>query len=289
VLNELVGLQGSFWILPLMAVAMFVSLCFIEGVVTKRPIGEKPPRELVTDLSYWLISPVLRQISRVLLAGMLLLAAAALGQDDAPRMVKGFGPLAQLPFAATVVIALIVSDLSSYWEHRLMHRVPFLWRFHAIHHSAKTIRWSTIGRVHPINEIINYVAGVVPCLLIGLPLASILTMIPVMMWWAVLAHSDFKWSFGRLGRVFVSPVFHRWHHTHSQEGGDSNFANVLSLWDRVFGSYYLPKDKAPQVFGLDVDDMPDGYVGQLLYPFNGGRQKDEAVVMSSRPAPERSS
>jgi sterol desaturase/sphingolipid hydroxylase (fatty acid hydroxylase superfamily) len=267
VLGELVALQGKFWILQFSAVMMFVTLCFIEGVVTKRAISEKPPRELVTDSIYWFLSPYFRMLSKLVLAALLIMFAALIGHEDTPSLLQGFGPLSRQPMPLIVLEALVLSDLSSYWLHRLMHRVPALWRFHAIHHSPKTVRWSTIGRVHPVNELLNYLFGVVPCLAIGLPFNAVLAMIPVFMWWAVAVHSDIKFDNGPLRAVFVSPIFHRWHHTHSHEGGDKNFANVFSLWDWLFGSYYMPPDAKPEVFGLDEDTVPESYLGQLLHPF----------------------
>lgn len=250
---------------------MFITLCFVEGIVTKRAISDKPPRELVTDSVYWLLSPYYRMLSNLVFAVVIVLLAAATGHHDAPALVKGYGPLSRQPFWLMMVEALVVSDFSSYWLHRVMHRSAFLWRFHSIHHSAKTIRWSTVGRVHPVNELFNYLAGVVPCLAIGLPINAVLAMVPVMLWWAVAAHSGFKITNGPLRALFVSPVFHRWHHTHSHEGGNKNFANVFSFWDWAFGSYYLPADRQPEVFGLDEDVVPESYLGQLLHPFSAGK------------------
>lgn len=246
---------------------MFIGLCFIEGVITKRSMKAAPPRELVTDFFYWLLSPSFRVVSSVMVASVLLLVATLLGRQDAPKLVQGFGPLSRQPTVVIWIEALLVSDLVSYWMHRAMHRSPWLWRFHSIHHSAKTIRWSTIARVHPVNEALNYAVGLLPCLALGLPIDVVLSVVPVMMWWAVLAHSDFKLTYGPLRAIFVSPIFHRWHHTHSDQGGNSNFANVLSLWDRIFGSYYMPEHSRPEVFGLDHDDVPENYLGQFLHPF----------------------
>jgi sterol desaturase/sphingolipid hydroxylase (fatty acid hydroxylase superfamily) len=285
VLAEFVALQGSFWVLQLSAVLMFVGLCFIEGVVARRSITDKPPRELVTDSIYWFLSPYFRVLSKLMLAALLVLFASLSGHDEAPKLVRGFGPLARQPLPLILVEALIVSDLCSYWLHRALHRFPALWRFHAIHHSPKTVRWSTIGRVHPVNELMNYAVGVVPCLAIGLPLNAVLAIIPVMMWWAVAVHSDFKVTYGPLRGLLVSPIFHRWHHTHSHEGGNKNFANVLALWDWLFGSYYLPADRQPEVFGLDEDVVPESYLGQLLYPFGWAKP----VRKSDQPMPTRSS
>lgn len=256
---------------------MFVGLCFVEGLATKRSIADKPPPELVTDLVYWLVAPSFRVLARILLAAGLVLVAALIGETEPAQLVSGFGPLARQPLPLMLLEALILSDFCSYWLHRLMHRSATLWRFHAVHHSATTIRWSTIGRNHPLNDILNYLAGLVPCLAVGLPLHAVLALVPFMTWWAVLAHSDFAWSFGPLRRLLVGPSFHRWHHTHSDEGGDKNFGNFLSVWDVLFGSYYLPEGRRPSCFGLDVDDMPRSYLGQLAYPFGLRRPASGAV------------
>lgn len=284
--EELVGLQGKFWILQWSAVAMFVSLCFVEGFISKRSITRKPPKELVTDAVYWFLSPYYRVVSQVFIAGLLIAFGMLIGNDDPKSFLSGWGPLSRQPFWLILLETLVLGDFCSYWVHRGLHRSALLWRIHAIHHSAKTIRWSTIGRVHPLNELANYCMGVLPCIAIGLPVKAVLTVIPVMMWWAVMVHCDFNTAFAPLSKVFVSPRFHRWHHTHSQEGGSSNFGNFLALWDWMFGTHYLPSDRRPEVFGLDVDDMPEGYFGQLLYPFGATRPAEEQqqAVLSSRPA-----
>ncbi|MEY4581325.1 MAG: hypothetical protein RL701_6028 [Pseudomonadota bacterium] len=257
---------------------MFIGLCFVEGVITKRSIRDRPPTELVTDSVYWFLSPYFRVLSNLVVALLLLFVASLTGHTDATKLVQGYGPVARQPFPLIMLEALVLSDLMSYWAHRAMHRFPLLWRFHSIHHSAKELRWSTIGRVHPLNEMLNYCVGLLPCLAIGMPIKAVLYIVPVMMWWAVAVHSNFKITYGPLSRLFVSPIYHRWHHTHSHEGGNSNFANVLSLWDHTFGTYYLPKDASPTVFGLDQDVVPESYLGQLLYPFAGDKPAEAIPV-----------
>jgi sterol desaturase/sphingolipid hydroxylase (fatty acid hydroxylase superfamily) len=161
----------------------------------------------------------------------------------------------------------VLMDLITYWAHRSFHTFPFLWRFHSLHHSAKYVRWSTTGRVHPLNELANYMVTVLPLALIGFPVNAVMPATPIVILFALFAHTQLNVSFGPLSSIFVSPRFHRWHHTHSHEGGNKNFANVFSLWDRLFGTYYLPADRMPERFGLDVDDVPESYVGQLVYPW----------------------
>ena len=269
------------------ALLMFMGLAFLEGLIFRIPAKLKPPAELLTDLFYWTTAPILRQLETIVVASVLAVATMWAGWTVPGGLANGFGPLAKLPFPVAVVIALIVVDLASYWLHRVLHAVPFLWRFHAIHHSSPKLRWSSAGRTHPLNELVNYMAGVLPCLAVGLPVQTVVTLLPIMTTWSVVVHSDFRWTFGKLGGWIVSPIGHHWHHTHSSEGGNKNFANILSLWDRMFGSFYLPSDRLPERFGLDNDPMPENYLKQLIYPFQSPEvvavptQKPEATARPS--------
>jgi sterol desaturase/sphingolipid hydroxylase (fatty acid hydroxylase superfamily) len=284
-LSELVALQGEeIWKLQLYAVATFLSLCFVEGILTRRSIGSAPPRELVTDFWFWFLSPAFRVASRIVAAGCLIMLAIVAGHNVGPELFHGFGPIARQPKWMIFVETLVLSDFMSYWAHRLMHTVPFLWRFHAIHHSATTIRWSTTARVHPVNELVNYIIGVVPCFLLGLPLASVLSLVMVLQWYAIAAHSHSKLAFGPLGSLFASPVYHHWHHTPSDQGGNKNFANMFSLWDRLFGTFYLPEDRLPEVFGLDHNEViPENYWKQLLHPFSPAQPEQLGAANALQP------
>jgi sterol desaturase/sphingolipid hydroxylase (fatty acid hydroxylase superfamily) len=267
-LIELAKLQvEDFGWLQLSSAATFFSLCIVEGLLSRPRLPPKPTPDLVADTFYWLLIPSVRILSRFVAAALLVLLALPLGLEAGPALFHGFGPLAQQSKIAIAIEALVLMDLSAYWGHRLFHTVPALWKFHAIHHSAEYIRWSTTGRVHPVNEVANYIVTVVPCFLIGLPLAIVLPAVPIMVIYAVSAHSQWNPSFGPLKTIFASPRFHRWHHTRSHEGGNKNFANLFSFWDRVFGTYYLPADRIAQKFGLDNERIPEKYLAQLMYPF----------------------
>ena len=277
-LYELAELQwADFLTLQLSAVAVFFGLSGVEGLLARRA-SRRPPPELVTDMFYWLLIPSVRVLSRLIALVLIVPCAVILGMElSAAELLGGFGPLARQPTPLIVVELLLFMDLLWYWTHRLFHRVPWLWRFHAIHHSATTIRWSTTGRVHAVNEIINYVVTIVACFLVGFPIGVVLPLVPVMVVYAVSAHTQWNPSLGPLRHVFAGPRFHRWHHTLQHEGGNKNFANVFSFWDRLFGTFYLPEGRVATVFGLDGESMPENYVAQLAYPFRG----------EQRPAAER--
>lgn len=267
-LTQLIDLQGhTFLWLQIYSTTMFFGLCFVAGLITRTPISSKPPADRVTDMYYWLLAPAVRMVARVIVAALLVAGATVLGRELSPKLFQGFGPVARQPSWLLAIELLMIMDLSSYWTHRLFHTVPVLWRFHAIHHSATRIRWSTTARVHPINELFNYALGIVPAFMLGFPIGMVLAMIPILAWYAIAAHTDWNPSYGPLSKVFASPRFHRWHHTMSHEGGNKNFSNVFSLWDLLFGSYYLPEGRMPEVFGLDEGYMPERYIAQLAAPF----------------------
>ena len=91
--------------------------------------------------------------------------------------------------------------------------------------------------------------------------------VPFLTFYALLLHANLNWSYGRFGYILASPVFHRWHHTSEAEGLDKNFAGLFPFIDAVFGTLYLPRGRQPERFGLVDDDVPDGLLGQLAYPF----------------------
>ena len=108
---------------------------------------------------------------------------------------------------------------------------------------------------------------------------------PVLTLMAILVHANLDWDWGPLRAVVASPRFHRWHHTDEANARDKNFAGLLPLWDILFGTYYMPKDRVPEQFGT-ASAVPAGLVGQMLYPFRHDRSQRLAVegVAGLRPA-----
>ena len=84
---------------------------------------------------------------------------------------------------------------------------------------------------------------------------------------AAFVHANLNWTLGPLKYVFATPVFHRWHHTHLDEGGNSNFGSLLSIWDVLFGTFYMPERTLPARYGIDEPAYPQGFLGQLVHPF----------------------
>ena len=157
----------------------------------------------------------------------------------------------------------MAADFALYWIHRGFHRGAF-WKYHAVHHAPKDLDWISAARFHPVNLALGTVAVDITALLCGVSPDIFLVIGPFNIITSCLVHANLDWTFGPLRGVLVSPVFHRWHH--AQAVRDMNFASTFSLWDKMFGTYYMPKGALPGDYGIDDAAMPEGLMAQTLYP-----------------------
>jgi sterol desaturase/sphingolipid hydroxylase (fatty acid hydroxylase superfamily) len=224
-------------------------------------------RGLATDLAYWIFIPVLTRFARIGFTVLFTVYLLGITRTDAIAKfyAHGHGVLATLPLWAQIFFYLTVSDLALYWIHRAFHRGA-LWKYHAVHHASEDLEWTSAARFHPINILLGTTLFDVLMLVAGITPNVFLFLMPFTTFSSALVHANLDWSFGPLRYVFVSPVFHRWHHTRPDEGGEANFANTLAFFDVLFGTFYMPKGKLPSVYGIDSSDMPENMALQLLYP-----------------------
>jgi sterol desaturase/sphingolipid hydroxylase (fatty acid hydroxylase superfamily) len=223
---------------------------------------------LATDISYALIHGLLGPYFKlpafavmfVLLSGTIMTDAEA-----SQFFAHGEGPLSVVPFWGQVVIQLVVADFLLYWIHRLFHGHT-MWRYHAIHHSSEEVDWTTTYRFHPINLVLQPALVSAIMMTLGISPAVMAFLVPFDILTAAWVHSNLNWNLGPLKYFFASPVFHRWHHTRPEEGGNANFAPTFAFWDWLFGTFYMPVGKLPETFGTDDPLLPEGYFRQLLYP-----------------------
>jgi sterol desaturase/sphingolipid hydroxylase (fatty acid hydroxylase superfamily) len=170
------------------------------------------------------------------------------------------------PFWIQLPVVLIISDLGFYSAHRMFHKIPWLWRFHAVHHSIEEMDWLAGHRVHPLDQIITKGASIMPIIALGFSADVIAVYAALYHWQSLLIHSNVKINFGPLARIFASPHFHHWHHANHKEAYDKNFAGQLSFLDALFGTMHMPEGEMPAKYGTNMP-VPDGYGSQLAYPF----------------------
>ena len=166
----------------------------------------------------------------------------------------------------TFIAVLFVGDFISYWRHRVEH-TRWFWPAHVIHHSDTDMTWLTLSRFHPINRITTAAVDVFFLALLGFPTWALVANNLVRHYYGEFIHADVPWMYGRFGKVFVSPVMHRWHHARDVTGTGSNFASVFSVFDQWFGTHYVP-GLCNVPLGVTDDQYPGtGVVRHLLHPF----------------------
>jgi sterol desaturase/sphingolipid hydroxylase (fatty acid hydroxylase superfamily) len=233
----------------------------------------------LTDVVYWFTTILLTKplVRLMLIMPMGLLILAKVTSIDIIKMgtYSGHGPLSHQPLWLQALQIYVLVDFTAYWTHRLFHRGQW-WPFHAVHHSSEELDWLGSLRVHPVNDLVNKLAQVTPVLLMGYNPTVTLATAPILTFYAIFLHANVNWDFGPLRSVIATPVFHRWHHSREQEAWDKNFAGLFPIWDILFGTYYMPKGRYPENFGI-CEPMPKGYFGQLWEPFAWIRRRGKKV------------
>lgn len=189
------------------------------------------------------------------------------------------GRLPLVPQAAAVVLVLALIDAANWAAHAANHRSAVLWRFHALHHSQEQMSVLTTFRTHPLTHV-AYLPALLPALALGasgpLPAAALVAYGCLV----ALSHANVGWTYGPLGRVLVSPAFHRIHHTDGSVGvrRGANFGFVLTVWDHLARTAVTTGEARPSGTGIagrpvPVEQHPEAsavwrvVVAQLVQPF----------------------
>ena len=213
----------------------------------------------LTDIVYFLSTHLPIQITTFLI----LLPATQLSSVlSIPALTNSVG---HLPWLVQFFLAVMVADLAEYLIHRAFHKVPFLWRFHAIHHSSKSLDWIAGSRAHIVDDVAVRAFILIPmmCVFSHNMLVAYLFFVNIHATWA---HCNFGPTVKWLEPFLVQPRYHHWHHTSQAEAIDKNFAIHFPWIDKIFGTHYLPGDKWPDTYGLHNEDIPAGFWGQTFYP-----------------------
>jgi sterol desaturase/sphingolipid hydroxylase (fatty acid hydroxylase superfamily) len=172
-----------------------------------------------------------------------------------------------LPLFAQLFLILLAADLVQYWTHRAYHEVPFLWRFHAVHHSAEYMDWMAGSRMHMFELIATRVAVLGIIYVLGFSKEVMDIYIIVVGFQAVFNHANVSLHWGPIKYIIVTPDFHHWHHSSDREALDRNYAAHFAFLDYLFGTAVKSERRFPEKYGVLGDYMPEGFVGQQLFPF----------------------
>lgn len=233
----------------------------VERALAARPQAVLRP-EWRTDLAYFFVGHVLIQAVLVSVTAITGLALAWVAWEPLAHVVAG------LPWWLQFPLAVLVADLAQALLHRAYHRVPLLWRFHAVHHSSRHIDWLAGSRMHLVEVMLTRSLVLLPLLALGFPPGVVNAYVVLVGVQAVLAHANLGVDFGWLERVVVLPRYHHWHHARDPAYADANYAIHLPLVDRLMGTHRLPATGWPAEYGLhDPSEVPPGILRQHLAPF----------------------
>lgn len=257
----------SYIYLSLWLVGFFVTFTILAKFMACNP---QPSwrHDIWTDIIYYFVMPLLTRFVHIALVsgGVYLIHYGVPDSTIAEYVRHGYGYLGELPVWLQAAIIFLASDIILYWTHRWFHTAK-MWKFHAIHHSPPHVDWLSTYRFHPINTWLSFTLVDSMMLVIGFSPEAVGLMAGVNMIYSAMVHANLNWTFGPFRYVFASPVFHRWHHTAQEEGMDKNFAPTFPLIDIVFGTFYMPEGRRPEIFGVPGSDIPSGFIGQMIWPF----------------------
>ena len=173
--------------------------------------------------------------------------------------------VSDLPIWGQVILVIVVADIGYYTAHRLSHTVPFLWKFHSVHHSVEEMDWLAAHRIHPLDMVFTHTFSLLPQYFLGFSLEALLIFHTLYQAQTLFIHANTRLRFGPLKWLIASPEYHHWHHANEPEAYNCNFGAQLSLIDVIAGTMYLP-ERRPKAYGIN-DPMPETYPMQLLHPF----------------------
>jgi sterol desaturase/sphingolipid hydroxylase (fatty acid hydroxylase superfamily) len=221
-------------------------------------------------------------VATVLVASLVVAAGITVGGWVSQFVEIRLWPT-QWPLVAQIALALLIGELPGYWVHRWQHAWDGMWRFHSVHHSAPRLYWLNAGRFHPIDFLSTYVPTYMLLVALGAGVDILAFFGLISAIHGIFQHANLQMKLGPLNWIFSMAELHRWHHSRTLEESNTNFGQTISVWDWVFGTRFLPKDREPpRDIGIpSLPAFPMTWWGQILAPFRWRKVKEESAAVAS--------
>ncbi|NUZ09083.1 sterol desaturase family protein [Piscinibacter koreensis] len=254
---------ADYW--PLSSIVVAVGLLCVALLERVQPFHRDwlhDHGDTVTDLWHSLVNLSMLQLTAAVAApalDALLPPAWRVFPSEAPLLVQ-------------LAIVALVLDLSLYGVHLASHRSRWLWRYHAVHHSAERLYWLNGERRHPLHAVMMAAPGLTVLLASGVAPAVLAAWLGILTVHLAFQHANFDYTLGPLRGWIGGAELHRWHHKREFEDAQVNFGEFLLLWDRLFGTFYAePRRVGASEVGLRDRAFPTSYARQLTFPFGADR------------------
>jgi sterol desaturase/sphingolipid hydroxylase (fatty acid hydroxylase superfamily) len=244
---------------PIMVLVLLITMYCIESF---RPYLAKPAKKKQHDIHNFFLTAINFALNGVI--GFAVLYAVVFTADHQLGLLNQF----ELPEFAEIIASIMLMDFGSYCIHRLQHRVPFLWRFHRVHHSDTALNTSSSLRFHPIETVLTQ--GIYTCIavtLFGVSMTSFVIYGTIALIFVITQHSNVKlpnWieKYGRY--IFSTAGWHKIHHSNEQKFTDSHYGGIFTFWDRIFDTWHTVKPDEIKYGLREFDDAEKQKVGFLL-------------------------
>ena len=252
-------------ILSVSTLGTLLLLAGLERLAPARPAWQASTRTMVLDtlhgsLSNGLANEIVRAAGLGALLSMLAAASAQVG------IWPGHWPL-----VLQVGLGLLLGELCFYTLHRAAHETPWLWPWHAVHHSSAGLTVWSAPRNHPVNAVLSLLAQTAPAAALGAGPEAVLLLSVLIGTNGNLQHCNVDHRTGALGVLLATARQHRWHHSRQPGDGDSNYGSTLMLWDLLFGTWHQGPEAGPEAVGLSDTVLEERYLAHLLAPFRWSR------------------
>ncbi len=256
-------------------VILIVTLFFLERWMPHEREWTKPDGQTLANILHTLSS---KGTSQLLLLFGGIIGVTGLMEDPPP----GIWPR-HWPTAAQAALGVVAAEFPLYWVHRVGHEWPFLWRFHAVHHSVIKLWIVNTGRFHFVDALYKMVPSVGLLFALGAPSTVVIWFSAFTGFIGMLTHCNVEMRLGPLSWIFNTPELHRWHHSKVASEGNMNYCENVMVWDLLFGTYFRATHRRPPADIGILEFMPARFVHQILWPFltQAGKRR---IAAECRPA-----
>lgn len=250
---------GYLWLAPLLAFG-YLTAFLAERVAPFYP--EWNAHDTYADSKTNLIHTIVYEVSSI--NGVLLIPAICWLFP-----FQGLWPV-HWPLWGQVLLAYLIADFAFWFMHYLSHRYPLLWRLHSVHHGVGRLYGFNGVIRHPIHQTIDMVVGQAPLVIMGMTQDVALVLGFLISMTLIVQHANVDQRLGPLAGVLAIGRVHHLHHVNWGTEGDCNFGLLLSVWDRMIGTFKPTPPRPISAADMGIDELPNfpkGYIEQLLLPF----------------------